>query len=414
MSNKVEVEILSDDGEIYKFKTSDQIIKWAENELDIWQKFYSSISQHIKTINDRNIIQFWNQIMADLKKHQVGPVSTFVKELKEQPELVQQTVSNFNELHCLISKTPKGQKVLELSENSADIAILLLSVWHPNCSAESIVANHQHHMHLPAFKALYPALMHAYTEAHLFERGFKGTAKVEKMALQTAKNEANEMLAEMAEDINDLHQRIKDTDDYYTQTTDKFDKLINIKTAVAKRIIKSKISQLDKLKKKYTEELALQIPVTYWSDKAKDHRNSALIWGVVFVVTIAAIIFNASDIFHQIIEGLKIVDKDGKELFNFTDNQLSLFFAITFPAFLAVWVLRIFSKNMLTNLNHMYDAKNRAVMTQTFLALMSEKMATDNDRILILNALFQPMSAHSDDGAPPHWFELMTERMKSK
>ena len=139
---------------------------------------------------------------------------------------------------------------------------------------------------------------------------------------------------------------------------------------------------------------------------------AAYVWGALFIATIAVIILNASDIFHQIIEGLKIVDENGKELFNFTDNQLSLFFAITFPAFLSVWVLRIFSKNMLNNFNQMHDAKNRAVMTQTFLALMSEGKADENDRILILNALFQPINSASDDGAPPHWFELMMERMK--
>ena len=199
----------------------------------------------------------------------------------------------------------------------------MLCVYHPLMTADSYIEANINQLHnSKGFKVLHSALMDAYIEKHLFEKGFKGTAKVEKKALQTAKNDANEMLAEIAKNIEDYKNKIDDTSNYYEKINNQFDILIEKKAAVAKRIIRSKVDQLDKLKKKYTEELALQIPVTYWNDKAKGHMIASAIWGVVFVASIIVIILNASDIFHQIIEGLKIVDKDGKELFNFTDNQL--------------------------------------------------------------------------------------------
>jgi hypothetical protein len=84
------------------------------------------------------------------------------------------------------------------------------------------------------------------------------------------------------------------------------------------------------------------------------------------------------------------------------------------PAVLIGWVLRLIHRVATTNLALMSEASERMAMVQTFLALIRDNVATEEDRILILQALFRPSSASGDEGAPPHWFDLLVQRLDKK
>jgi hypothetical protein len=85
------------------------------------------------------------------------------------------------------------------------------------------------------------------------------------------------------------------------------------------------------------------------------------------------------------------------------------------PLFFVIWICRLVARQLQMNIAQRNDANERAVMTQTYLALLEQNKASENDRILILNALFRPTTAAGvDDGAPPHWFDLLMERVKPK
>ncbi|HEX9836523.1 MAG TPA: hypothetical protein VGB90_06685, partial [Alphaproteobacteria bacterium] len=87
---------------------------------------------------------------------------------------------------------------------------------------------------------------------------------------------------------------------------------------------------------------------------------------------------------------------------------------ISAPAFLAIWLLRIISRQLHANIAEMHDARDRVVMAQTFLALLDHGKVTPEDRVLILHSLFRPSTiGGADDSTPPHWFELLMERVKS-
>ncbi|MGW8276162.1 DUF6161 domain-containing protein [Xanthomonas axonopodis] len=70
---------------------------------------------------------------------------------------------------------------------------------------------------------------------------------------------------------------------------------------------------------------------------------------------------------------------------------------LVIPAFAAIWILRILGRLLSESLALMRDASERRTLVMTFLALMKDNstgksVIKDEDRILILHALFRPSS----------------------
>jgi hypothetical protein len=86
-------------------------------------------------------------------------------------------------------------------------------------------------------------------------------------------------------------------------------------------------------------------------------------------------------------------------------------------AFLALWVLRIFSKLFLTHVHLQIDSGEREVMTETYLSLLRDGsgIATD-DRTIILQNLFRPATTGivHDETMPPNMVELLNRLVTSK
>ena len=75
--------------------------------------------------------------------------------------------------------------------------------------------------------------------------------------------------------------------------------------------------------------------------------------------------------------------------------------------------MRIISRQLLVNFSFASDAGERVAMVKTFLALMQKpEHVSENDRVLILSALFRPSTKSDDDAAPPNWFDLLMNRVK--
>jgi hypothetical protein len=77
--------------------------------------------------------------------------------------------------------------------------------------------------------------------------------------------------------------------------------------------------------------------------------------------------------------------------------------AVSVPAVLYLWVLKNISRIFQQRLMLADDAGHRRLLTMTYLGLAKEPRLsiTDNDRALILNALFRPIPPHAGDDGPP-------------
>lgn len=163
------------------------------------------------------------------------------------------------------------------------------------------------------------------------------------------------------------------------------------------------------LKRVYDTELGLRAPTTYWKERAKTQLKAAASYGFAFalVMGLFAWLF--------VVEGVPYL-----AAINEKKNVFVALAPLVIPAFAAVWILRIVGRLLSESLTLMRDASERRTLVMTFLALMKDdstgkSVIKDEDRILILHALFRPSSGAVIDDAPPvHWFDLLSSRVGNK
>jgi hypothetical protein len=164
-------------------------------------------------------------------------------------------------------------------------------------------------------------------------------------------------------------------------------------------------------KRVYDEKLALLAPATYWESKQIRHRWFALGYGSVFAL------FIAIGLCCFVRFGVDVLSKASEQAAQGTAYVPRLL-EVLIPAFLGVWILRILGRMLATHLQLWEDARERLTMVKTFLALMRDSqrgaLVKDEDRILILSALFRHSSPSSVDDAPPaSWFDVLMTRIKA-
>ncbi|MBB3832632.1 hypothetical protein FHR55_000798 [Xanthomonas arboricola] len=172
---------------------------------------------------------------------------------------------------------------------------------------------------------------------------------------------------------------------------------------------KTRADEWDALKRVYDTELGLRAPTTYWHDRAKTQLKAAIVYGIVFAGVMAVFSWVFIAIGVPYLSGIK--------------EKANVFVALAplvIPAFAVVWILRILGRLLSESLALMRDASERRTLVMTFLALMrdnstGQSVIKDEDRILILHALFRPSSGAVVDDAPPvHWFDLLSSRVGNK
>lgn len=218
--------------------------------------------------------------------------------------------------------------------------------------------------------------------------------------IKALKAELSDLKKNAESDISALRASI----DEHNQSTK--ENLKEHKDAVAERdghwkeLLTNCNSDWEKLKQVYDNELALAAPTSYWGTRATSHRNKAIGFAVVFAATLAAALwaFTYFGISH---------------LANPAESKsvLLIVLPVLIPAFAGVWVLRILGRMLSENLAISQDARERQTMVKTFLALMRDEttgrsVVTDEDRRIILHALFRPSTVTATDDSPPvSWFE---------
>ncbi|AXK72025.1 hypothetical protein DWG18_06845 [Lysobacter sp. TY2-98] len=170
-------------------------------------------------------------------------------------------------------------------------------------------------------------------------------------------------------------------------------------------------AQWAKLNRVYDEQLAMAAPTQYWSKRASRHATGAAIAGVAFA---ALVVGSLTAFFVYAMPHLGLISLQKN-----TSVVLALV-PVVVPAFGLIWIAKVVARLLSENLSLMRDAKERETMVKTFLAFMhdeerGEALLTDQDRILILHALFRPSSIASVDDSPPvHWFDILANKVADR
>lgn len=148
----------------------------------------------------------------------------------------------------------------------------------------------------------------------------------------------------------------------------------------------------------YKNQMKLKAPVQYWTDNVEHHKKSAKKFGIASIVLSLIIFLPIAYVAWEILAKEQVVwGKVG---------------VAAFTTSLAIWLIRILVRMYLSH-NHMQmNSQERVVMTQAYLALISEGGASsEEERNLVLQAIFRPVSTGiiTDDASPHSIIELINK-----
>jgi hypothetical protein len=152
----------------------------------------------------------------------------------------------------------------------------------------------------------------------------------------------------------------------------------------------------------YNQALALRAPTQYWREKQIGHQRAAAWWFAAFTVSAGAAIAGVWFVWHATVDGH----------FPNEPPPYTAFIPSIGAALLITWFMRMFSRQLISNLSLSADASERVAMVKTYLALTEGGHAKDSDRGLILSSLFRSAAKTTDDAAPPTAADLVTKILK--
>jgi hypothetical protein len=162
---------------------------------------------------------------------------------------------------------------------------------------------------------------------------------------------------------------------------------------------------LDKLTETYDQFMKLKAPVAYWRAKHKHHLK-ARNWFAALTVGIGGVAFLW--LWSYVETNFHTGAKD-----QIPWREIVGFIVLSSIVF---WVVRILVRLLLSAIHLAEDASERAVMAETYMALVrgdesKAKYLDEKDRALVLAPLFRPSATGivTDDAAPAQLAELLTK-----
>lgn len=163
--------------------------------------------------------------------------------------------------------------------------------------------------------------------------------------------------------------------------------------------------EMENLRKTFREEIALRAPATYWDDKRQEHERLSKVMGAVSFSSIALSVLGLGWLIHDLLRTAQP---------NAAPEAWRLAMVVLIGLF-AVWGVRLVVRMFLSHLHLATDAAERVVMARTYLSLLEgDRLASKEDRQLILQALFRPASDGivKDEGVPFSLAEVLTRTGK--
>lgn len=392
---EIRVTVFGDTRELH-FTSTEDIIRWLDAEQPNWQKGHSSISSpQLSQIWDEQIRCFSgirthvNQFDAYTAQNNKDAANQNLAILNQHfAQLVQGTVLTSDHAHYPV--------IAELIESDLEAAAYVLTT--ARSDGEQRLKEWLRNERLPI---------------HVLGRLVLSRGKTKKSADWRApqRKELGQLKSDYQAKLNELRATFDEQTEAITEQHRQEGAAHEQRQSDWGQWKKDLSEEWVKLKKVYDEQLALEAPTHYWSQRADAHRSTAIKFAIAFGFVLTG---GVTTFVCWAMPGLLNAagNKDASVLLTLAP--------LLVPVFASIWVLKILSRLLSENLQLMRDARERETMVKTFLALMRDDqsgkaLVQDNDRILILHALFRPSSLSAVDDAPPvHWFDILTNKVSSK
>lgn len=359
------------------FRTWSETFRFMRGEQEAWRWLdgaggpnpLAQVSEHQRNLinNGRNAAE----TLKDNPKHEDYGLQQKVKD----------ALLAYESGDLVYSKSEDGQYILQLAEHNPREAL----------GALATLATHNWPIQGWAWRPVIRGTVKLYLSR------LEGSDQVERAAsaLDDLRGEWTERLNTQESEFAELTNRLEMREDGIKRAQDRVSKYWKDQVRKKRDFFNGAYQDKHALETAFREHMRLEAPAGYWIRKARIHALSA---GGAFVGFTAATAGGAGVLFENASSLIDLVSPG-----NAGGLPLGNIVIVTLPALGFFWFLRFIARIFVTNIQRHQDAQERATMAQTYLSLVAEgeKVATDQERMLILHALFRPGPGDAPEDAPP-------------
>lgn len=386
MSNEdvfdVPLKVRFRDDRLRTFKSAKQLRRWADSDLEKWRAFQAQ-TEPVKPFTHPNpadeLVNRATQIGQQAAGYMESPDDAARQAHYDRLEPLLKPYTDDPNFVSAVS--PFGKRVREFANDDPEAAVVMLSRGFGQSIPTNSVASISDYVDavLRAERTLdeAPATLHADRES-----------------LESAREDWTDFLENASTTLEDREQQ---GDGLARRLVEK---LMRTKTQY-ERMRQDHEGTLAAMRTAFSTDMKLKASEKFWNAKRKVNKTRAQNAFKEFLWSIAYGIFFLGYTYWFIFKAIG------------AGAGFSVFHAIAYtaPAVLVLWILRILATRYRVNMAMADDAEERMAMVMTFKALEYEEKVSEEERIIILQALFRPHDRAPEETLPLPAWEAMTKRL---
>lgn len=393
---------LLENGGVFQPTTADEATAWIQRE----QAFWSWLTNRSHGNHEHRLRHAIGQLNEALnfgnraRQHKESNQQQFEAEIAAMRSRLEEAYIQCKLPH---SSTPLAKRIDTYKQETDDqSASFFAAVFVP-----PVQGHHFQPQALSAWRGLVEALIDRFQLASAPRKGRKQAAE---QSFEQLRVKVESLLGEKTAAYDALHREYAALAGSVRSTADSQAKAFA--AAQEKRnedfetLVNEHKQAMENLRKTFREEIALRAPAEYWETKRKGHFRMSWITGVVSFLAIGGAAAGLVWLIHDLVS---------KTPTGSQPETWRIAMAVLVGVF-ALWAARLIVRMFLSHLHLLTDAAERVVMVKTYLSLLEgDRLASKEDRQLILNALFRPAADGivKDEGIPPSMLEFLTRQSKS-
>lgn len=392
---------LGENGGHFSPTTLEQARAWIQCEQSYWSWIQSrSFGNH-----EQGIKQALEQLNQASNTVQQAPQykDSNLQQYQQHIAAIQNTLKDvFVQRKLPHSSTPLAKRIEAYRKDAGDTAAsFFASVFVPPQQGYQFQPQE-----LVAWRGLVEGLVERFSLASAPQKGRKQAAE---QSFEQLRVKAEQLLGEKTTTYDALHRDYGSlAEEIRTaagEQTTQFDTAQTQREGDFEKLVNEHKQEMESLRKTFREEIALRAPAEYWETKRMGHVLMARITGGLSFAGIGGAAAVLSWFVHDLLRNTAP---------NAAPETWRVAVLVLIGLF-TVWGVRLFVRMFLSHLHLTTDAAERVVMVRTYLSLLEgDRLASKEDRQLILQALFRPASDGivKDEGLPPSMFEFLTRQPK--
>lgn len=363
-----------------EFSNVPELLSWLQGELKFWEWAQKNFAQDLALLNQ----EVKDRILNSLRN-----AIAFYQRLTQNPtdgEALSQGPTHLSAYlqSGLVSTTARSQFIEGIKKTQGELfAQAALAAYLGETTLKNNGSQPQQHRYKTQRARLHMLL---------FDDGMtKESAEHSKASIRSICDQSSQLLKKNADAVE---RRIKradkmatDLEESHTHTLGEHSEAHSKALALFEERGTKAVESIKSTEAHFTTRMELAAPVDYWNEKANIHVTNERAWGqrLFWYSLTAAPLTIAVYVGCFTLAWLNIgtVKAEALPIFVLASAALAVFTTIVF------WIARFLVRLFLSERHMAIDAKARAVMTKTFLALAKNENVAREDRAIVLQPLFR-------------------------